>query len=131
MSRIQTFRDLEVWNAAMDNVVIVYRVAKRLPDVERFVLSAQIRRAVISVPANIAEGHCRRSPRAYLNHLNIALGSQAELETEVEIARRLELIDAAALEEVLQASARVRRMLHALRHAIARRHDLDDGDPTT
>ena len=126
MAAIVTFRDLDVWQVGIANVVIVYRIVRRFPDAERFVLSAQMRRAAISVPANIAEGHCRRSPRAYLNHLHIALGSQAELETQVEIAKRLEFIDEHAHDELNRAGARIRPMLHALRHAIARRHRLDE-----
>jgi four helix bundle protein len=123
---ILTFRDLEAWQAAMDTVVAVYRVATLLPSSERFILSAQMRRAAISIPSNVAEGHCRRSPKAYLNHLNIALGSQAELETHFDVARRLHLVDDIAVEEVVRLSARLRALLHGLRRSIARRHHLDD-----
>ncbi len=63
MAAIVTFRDLDGWQVGIANVVIVYRIARRFPDAERFVLSAQMRRAAISVPANIAEGDCRRSPQ--------------------------------------------------------------------
>ena len=123
---VRTFRDLDAWRMGLENVVAVYRIARLLPADERFVLSAQMRRAAISIPANIAEGHARRSGRAYLNHLNIALGSQAELETEIEVARRLDFIDAISFDEMDRMAGRLRPLLHALRIAIARHHNLDD-----
>jgi four helix bundle protein len=123
---IFAFRDLDAWQAGMDSVVTVYRVAARLPASELYVLSAQMRRAALSIPTNVAEGHCRRSPRAYINHLNIALGSQGELETEIEVADRLGFIDANGLAEMARLSGRLRPLLHSLRRAIAHRHGLDD-----
>jgi four helix bundle protein len=94
MSRedIQTFRDLHAWQAAMDLSLFAYELAKRLPPSERFELSAQMRRSAVSVPANVAEGQSSGRDGRYLNHLRIALGSLGELETEIEIARRLGFI---------------------------------------
>ena len=77
MARIKTFRELDVWNCSMSLVLLCYRLSESFPRSEQFGLTAQLRRAAASVPANIAEGHNRRSQRAYLNHVNIALGSQA------------------------------------------------------
>jgi four helix bundle protein len=127
-TRILTYRDLQAWQAGMDTVVAVYRIAELLPSAERYVLSAQMRRAAISVPANVAEGHCRRSPRAYLNHLNIALGSLAELETQLDIAARLGFLARTAVDDVAPVTNRVRQLLHGLRRSIAHRHRLDDSE---
>src|SRR6476620_9094077 len=112
---ILTFRDLDAWETGMETVLAVYGITRLLPPTERYVLSAQMRRAALSIPANIAEGHCRRSPRAYINHLKIALGSQAELETAMEVAGRLGLVDAATLARMTELGNRLRPLLHGLR----------------
>jgi four helix bundle protein len=125
---ILTFRDLDAWEAGMDTVVAVYRLTALLPSDERFVLSAQMRRAAISIPANVAEGHCRRNPKVNLNHVKIALGSQAELETEVEIAKRLGFIDANTCDQMAKLGSRLRPLLHGLRRSIARRYGLNEAD---
>jgi four helix bundle protein len=86
------FSQLSAWQRAMDLVVEVYRLTDSYPSHERFGLTAQARRSAISIPSNIAEGFCRRSLAAYINHLNIALGSEGELSTLLEISRRLRLL---------------------------------------
>ena len=91
MARINTFRELEVWNLSMEQTTCVYRLTERFPRSEQFGLTAQMRRCAVSIPANIAEGHNRRSRRAYLNHVAIALGSLAELDTLVELVGSLEV----------------------------------------
>jgi four helix bundle protein len=88
MNRIQSFRDLDVWQLGMDLVDAVLVVSKRLPRVE-FDLRRQIKRAVISIPSNVAEGWKRKRRRgAYQNHVSIAMGSHAELETQLEVCFR-------------------------------------------
>lgn len=82
MQKVLSFRDLEVWQRGMDLVIAVYHATEVLPQSERYGLTSQMRRAAVSIPSNIAEGHARRSDGAYLNHLRIALGSQAELLTD-------------------------------------------------
>lgn len=113
MTPIISFRDLEVWQRSMELVEACYRITALLPRDERFGLGNQMRRATVSISANIAEGH-RRSHRAYLNHLSIVLGSHAEFETYIEVIRRLGLIEAALLvnAETLQQS--VGQLLHGL-----------------
>jgi four helix bundle protein len=86
---VKSYRDLKVWQKAMDLVVETYRVTKLLPKTELFVLTAQTHRAAVSIPANIAEGHGREHLGDYLRHLSIASGSQMELETHLLIATRL------------------------------------------
>jgi four helix bundle protein len=92
MSQIRSHRDLLVWQRAMDLVEHCYRATTHLPKSEVYGLSSQLQRAAVSVPANIAEGHGRKSTRAYLHHLSIAYGSLAELETHIEIACRLKYL---------------------------------------
>lgn len=88
-----------------------YAVAACLPSDERFGLAQQIRRAAVSIPANIAEGHNGRTRQVFLNHLAIALGSQAEIETELELAARLLKADVQRAQGV---AAEVGRLLHGL-----------------
>jgi four helix bundle protein len=87
---------LEVWRDAMLLVEAIYRISNRFPDAERFGLTQQIRRAAISVPSNIAEGAARRSTMEYLRFLSIARGSLAELDTQLQIAERLDFIQSTA-----------------------------------
>jgi four helix bundle protein len=87
MSEIISFRDLLAWQKAMDLADLVYELTEGFPKREWFGLAHQMRKAVVSVPSNIAEGNRRRTP-AYINHLEIALGSHGELDTQCEIATR-------------------------------------------
>jgi four helix bundle protein len=88
-SDIRSFRDLVAWQKAMDLCQEVYHLTQSYPADERFGLVAQMRRAAVSVPSNIAEGYRRRSRRDYVRFLNMALGSLCELETQVILAIRL------------------------------------------
>ena len=85
---------LEVWRDAMDLVEAVYRFSATFPDTERFGLTAQLRRAAVSVPSNIAEGAARRSTPEYLRFLSVARGSLSELDTQQQIATRLGIAQA-------------------------------------
>src|ERR1043166_4249362 len=91
-STIRGYRDLNVWRDSMDLVVVIYRLTATFPKEERYSLVNQLRRAAVSVPSNIAEGQARSRTGDYLRHLSIAVGSLSELETQIEIARRLEYI---------------------------------------
>src|SRR5688500_1847747 len=86
---VESYRDLRLWQAAMDLGVESYRVGELMPSRERFGLVAQIRRAAVSIPANIAEGHGRLRRGEYLHHLSIARGALKELETLLALAERL------------------------------------------
>lgn len=97
--------------------VLVYDIARRLPASEQYELARQIRRAATSVPANIAEGHARRG-RGYLNHVRIALGSIAELETHLHVAIRLGLLQSDQVQNLFAEATTLTRMLHALRKAL-------------
>jgi four helix bundle protein len=82
-SGISSYRDLHVWQRGMDLVVESYRLTEKLPKAELYGLVSQIRRAAVSIPANIAEGHGRYHTREFLRHLSISKGSLRELETEL------------------------------------------------
>ena len=120
MARILSFRDLDVWKNGMDLVEGCYRLTRVFPPEERFGLAFQIRKSSVSVPSNVAEGHERRSRAAYLHHVCIAAGSCAELETQVELARRLGFISADAARYTLDSAASLGRQLSALIRALRR-----------
>ena len=106
-----SFRELDVWMVAMNLVMDVYALTASFPRDERFGLTAQIRRAAVSIPANIAEGKARFGPGEYRRFVSIALGSVAELQTELEIAERLGFVTMAALEPAREKLDHVGRML--------------------
>lgn len=87
-------KELDVWKKSMDLVTEVYRFSKAFPDEERFGLTAQIRRAVVSIPSNIAEGTARKSNKELLQFISIALGSLSEVETQYLISIRLGFAEA-------------------------------------
>lgn len=89
MDVVRSYRDLRAWQLGMDVVRHVYRSTALFPEVEKFGLVSQMRRAAVSVPSNITEGHARRSTREYCRFLEVALGSLAELETQILIANEL------------------------------------------
>ncbi len=90
---VQTHKDLRVWQKGMELVEKVYSMTASFPQSEAFGLTAQIKRSVISIPSNIAEGAARNSRKEYIQFLYVALGSLAELETQLLIAQRLKFID--------------------------------------
>src|SRR5215510_8818895 len=118
---VRGFRDLRVWQAAMDLVELIYDVSIDFPKHETYGLTSQIRRAAISIPSNIAEGHSPRHTNEYLRFLSVAQGSLAELQTQSEIANRLGYVSASAASEILDFSVSPSKQLHALRNAIAKR----------
>jgi four helix bundle protein len=91
-TEINSYKDLTAWSVAMGATLATYEVVQRLPGSERFELSPQIRKAAVSIPSNIAEGHASGQTRRFLWHLGVARGSLAELETQLEVARRLGML---------------------------------------
>ena len=114
MAVIQSFRDLQAWQAAMDLSVRVYSVSLRLPPEERFGLTSQIRRASVSVPSNVAEGQSHGKNGRYIEHVRIAIGSLGELSTELELAHRLKFLTTTDLLEVERQLVSTRRLLFGL-----------------
>lgn len=115
---IKSYRNLEVWQKAMDLVVDCYQITKKFPKSESYILTSQLQRAVISIPANIAEGRERQHTREFIQHLSIAYGSLAELETHLQIAQRLNYIDIDQLKQILDKSSEIGRMLNGLRKSL-------------
>jgi four helix bundle protein len=123
MAEISSYRDLEVWQLGIELVLDCYAITNRLPPDERFGLTAQARRAAVSIPSNVAEGHNRRSPNsnnAYRNHVSIALGSTGELDTHFEIALGLGYLRSVELAAASQKLGRVGQMLRRLQQSLER-----------
>ena len=109
-----SYRELIVWQKSMDMVEEIYRLVKRLPKEETYALSDQMRRAVVSIPSNIAEGHGRNSEKEFARFLSIAQGSRAEIDTQVEICLRLGYITAEQANRAQDLSNEVGRMLRTM-----------------
>jgi four helix bundle protein len=115
---IKSYRDLEVWKESMNLVVECYQLTGMFPENEIYGLSSQMQRAAVSIPANIAEGRQRRHRKEFLQHLSIANGSLAELETHLQIAARLDYIDDDLLNDMLNRTAKIGKMINGLRKSL-------------
>lgn len=123
MEGAQTYKDLRAWQVSVDLVESIYRVTERYPRSELFGLVSQMRRAAVSVGANIAEGNSRSSRAAYVNHLAIALGSLGEVRALLEISRRLAFIQSGDVRAVCVQLDECGRLLHGLRRSLERREE--------
>jgi four helix bundle protein len=110
----QHFKDLIVWQKAMDLVAEVYRVTENFPKREVYSLTDQIRRAAVSVPSNIAEGQAHFSKAEFLHFLRHSSGSLAELESQILLAERLHYTDHAQTEAVIKQIVEVGKLLNGL-----------------
>ncbi|MBI5457098.1 four helix bundle protein [Candidatus Kaiserbacteria bacterium] len=108
------YRELIVWQKAMDLVVSIYTMTEKFPKSETFGLTSQMRRSAVSIPSNIAEGSKRSTKADFRNFLCIALGSVAELETQMEIAQRVRYADATLVSEAEKYATEVSRMLSTM-----------------
>jgi four helix bundle protein len=118
MDKILSFRDLDVWQLGMDLADLIITDLRGMPRIE-FDLKRQMQRAVISIPANVAEGWRRKKRRAaYQNHVSIAMGSQGELETELEIAFRNGFLKRENCAKSLELCGRVGLMLNRLHDSL-------------
>lgn len=111
---VNSYKDLTVWQKAMDLVIWVYKLTEYLPQEERFGLTSQMRRAAVSIPSNVAEGQRRKGRKEYSKFVTYAYGSGAELETQFEIVQRLGYLQG---EQVVQVNAlliEVMKMLNGL-----------------
>ncbi len=111
---IKSYKDLQVWNKAMDLTTMVYDALKTFPPKEEYGLSSQMRRSSVSIPSNIAEGYGRNSTLDYCRFLQIALGSAYELETQVELTHRLNYIDNETTQMLAAQLSEVGRMLNSM-----------------
>ena len=115
---IKSYRDLLVWQQAMDLAVSCYKLSKKFPKEDMFGLTSQLRRSSASVAANIAEGHGRESSATFIQYLRISQGSLKETETHIILAGRLELGSKPDLQSVLASCDEIGKMLRSLIRAI-------------
>lgn len=114
MGYIRSYKNLIAWRKAMDLIEVTYRLTSRFPANERFGLVAQLRRAAVSIVANIAEGYGRRTRADYVHFLDIAAGSANEVEAQIPVARRLGSIDETGARPALSLISEVHRLLRGL-----------------
>jgi len=118
---IQSYRDLEVWKKSIQLIKSCYLLTDKFPKTETYGISSQLRRSVVSVAANIAEGHSRSSTKEFIRFIDIAYGSLAETETHLIIACELGYITASDIENILVKSAEIGRMLNGLVSSLQKR----------
>ena len=117
---VRSYRDLKVWQRSKLLALEVYKVTQAFPKEERYGLTSQLRRAAVSIPSNIAEGNAR-STKDYQRFLDISLGSLAELETQLEIACALAYLSTTTLENLLNETLEIGRMLSGLIKSLDKR----------
>lgn len=113
-------KKLDAWKLSMDLVIDVYRETGKFPDRERYGLLDQIRRATISIPSNIAEGAARQTKKEFTNYLHIAQGSLSELDTQVELAKRLGYIDEISRKFLDERMERIDKTISGLIHHLSK-----------
>ncbi len=118
MMKVMSYRELIVWQKAMDLVESIYQVTKKFPKEELYGLTNQIRRAAVSIPSNIAEGQARQSTKEFLYFLSIAQGSRAEVETQLLIAERLKYINQETTDSLINLLEEITRLLRGLANSL-------------
>ena len=111
----QSYKDLVVWQKAIDLTVAVYQLTKQFPKEELFGLVSQMRRASVSIASNIAEGEGRKSKKEFAHFLGISLGSKAELETQLLLCERVGLASSSAVSEIRDSLDEIGKMLAILK----------------
>jgi four helix bundle protein len=112
------YRELKVWQLGVDLALEIYRLTADFPKTEQYGLTSQLRRAAVSIPSNIAEGHARKTSREMQRFVNIAKGSLAELETQLIIAGELKLLTDDQLRQLLRMTEEESRMLSGLLRSV-------------
>ena len=120
---LQHYRELIVWQKAMNLVEAVYRATDHFPKTEIYGLTSQVRRAAVSIPSNIAEGQGRSTTRDFLYFLSVAQGSLMEVETQITIAQRFSYIEKRLETELLESTAEVGRLLNGLCNSLNKKLD--------
>jgi four helix bundle protein len=115
VKKSRSYRDLEVWQLAIAFVKDIYLATERFPSLENYGLTHQIRKAAISIPSNIAEGQFRDSTREFKQFLSIALGSAAEIETQLIISKEIGYLSSEEMESLANILERIMKMLKKLR----------------
>jgi len=118
-ARIESYRDLDAWQLAMEIVIEIYRVTRAFPAEEKFGLIAQIRRAAVAIPSNVAEGRGRLGAAEFRRFVSIARGSVAEVETQLAVAVALSYIDANTVTSLSSKLDRLSKMLFSLYRSLS------------
>ena len=119
---MNSYKELVVWQKSIELVKEIYGLVKLLPKEETYALSDQMRRAVVSIPSNIAEGFARKSTKEFVNFLSIALGSNAEIETQLIICMELAYVQRADASVAFGLIEEIRKMLIVMRNNLANNH---------
>lgn len=119
MSDDGNYKHLIVWQKSIVLVKLIYQLTAKFPSEEKFGLVSQMRRAVVSIPSNIAEGQARRTTGDYVRFVSIAEGSLAELETQTIVSMELEFCHKNETGEIFSLMLEVRKMLNALRRSLS------------
>ena len=122
MSSVQSYRDLIVWQKSIALARMIYEFSRKLPREELYGLTSQMRRAAVSIPANIAEGQARQSTGEFRQFLGISRGSLAELETLLVLSKELAYATNESVEPLLSACEEISKMLRALLHSLSTIH---------
>jgi carbamoyl-phosphate synthase large subunit len=112
------FRELNVWQDAMELAKRVYQLTSTFPREERYGLCSQMQRAAVSIPSNIAEGNARTSRKDYARFVSLAAGSAAELQTQLLLSQELEMVDRESVDRCLALCERVSKMLYRLQQSL-------------
>ncbi len=116
--KISSYKDLHIWQRAIQLVVVIYKLCDTLPTSEQYGLCSQMKRASVSIPSNIAEGSRRNTKADFYHFLTIAYGSGAELETQLEIVRQLNMTDSSLMADAEQALDVLMKMLNKFRYSL-------------
>jgi four helix bundle protein len=120
MEKIKSYKDLQVWQRGVELSVKIYKLTENFPKSEQYGLTNQMRRASVSIPSNIAEGF-GRSKTEFVRYIQIARGSLAELETQVEIAKRINYFDETTYNNLLSDTAILAKQLNVLSQRLSSR----------
>ena len=121
MNHVTSYRDLQAWQFGMELVEQVYALTRLLPPEERYGLCSQVRRAAVSIPSNVAEGQQSGSNKLYVRRLSTALGSEAEVQTQLELIIRLRLISRDRVQPVMRFASRTGQVLRGLQRSVRSR----------
>ncbi|MDZ7660671.1 four helix bundle protein [Fodinibius sp.] len=117
---MNNFRNLDVWDKAVELATIIYDKTENFPKTEQYGLTSQIRRSAVSISSNIAEGAGRESKKEFKQFLNISTGSCYELETQLKISKNLEFLDEGKYSEIRKRLIEIQKMIYALRQSLTK-----------
>ncbi len=123
---MKSFRELRIWEAAMNLVEKIYQITRDFPKEELYGLTSQLRRAAVSIPSNIAEGHTREHLKEYLHHISMAQASLAEVDTQLEIGLRLRYVSATRLDPMQSDLSSLGRQLYSLRNSLTKKNTISN-----